>query len=335
MSIQVQRRRGTAAQNAAFTGAIGEFTWLTDTKQIAGHDGSTAGGLKFPNELNIVNDYFGYASASGTDTITLTVLSAISAYAAGQQFTFKAAATNTGSATLNVNSIGAKTIRKKNRGTGTVDVLEAGDIISGGIYTVRYDGTYMQLIATDDKPAGAYELLSTLTASSSASLDFTSVMNSNYNSYVCVLSDILPATDNVELWLRTSTNNGSSFDSSANNYEWSQNNFLISSAPASAYEGTDSDTKFRMIDDSAGIGNAAACAASGKIEIFNAAGTAANKFLKSEIRYKTSGGGGSTGKMSLTYGHRDATSDIDAFQLLMSSGNIASGSARLYGRRAT
>lgn len=45
MATQVQRRRGTKAQNDAFTGALGEFTFDTETKTIRVHDGSTQGGF--------------------------------------------------------------------------------------------------------------------------------------------------------------------------------------------------------------------------------------------------------------------------------------------------
>ena len=46
MAIQVQLRRGTAAQNNAFTGAIGEVSFDTTNNQLRVHDGSTAGGFK-------------------------------------------------------------------------------------------------------------------------------------------------------------------------------------------------------------------------------------------------------------------------------------------------
>lgn len=44
MAKQVQFRRGTAAENDAFTGAVGEITVDTTNKQLRVHDGSTAGG---------------------------------------------------------------------------------------------------------------------------------------------------------------------------------------------------------------------------------------------------------------------------------------------------
>ena len=45
MSIQVQYRRGSSAQNDAFTGALGEITVDTTNDSIRIHDGSTVGGF--------------------------------------------------------------------------------------------------------------------------------------------------------------------------------------------------------------------------------------------------------------------------------------------------
>ena len=43
-AIQVQLRRGTEAENDAFTGAEGEIVYDTENKNIRTHDGATAGG---------------------------------------------------------------------------------------------------------------------------------------------------------------------------------------------------------------------------------------------------------------------------------------------------
>lgn len=42
---QIQRRRGSTADHAAFTGALGEITVDTDKKVVVVHDGATAGGF--------------------------------------------------------------------------------------------------------------------------------------------------------------------------------------------------------------------------------------------------------------------------------------------------
>lgn len=84
------------------------------------------------------HDYI--ADAGSNDTYAITVVPAITAYSAGQEFTFKANTANTGACTLNVSGLGAKTI-KKNVSTD----LATGDILANQIVTVVYDGTNMQL----------------------------------------------------------------------------------------------------------------------------------------------------------------------------------------------
>lgn len=51
MSKQVQFRRGTTSEHAAFTGAVGEITVNTTTHQLVSHDGVTAGG--FPQAVAV------------------------------------------------------------------------------------------------------------------------------------------------------------------------------------------------------------------------------------------------------------------------------------------
>lgn len=52
MARQVQLRRGTTAQHATFTGAVGELTIDTDKDIIVVHDGSTAGGFPAASSLS-------------------------------------------------------------------------------------------------------------------------------------------------------------------------------------------------------------------------------------------------------------------------------------------
>lgn len=50
MSLAVQRRRGTTAEHASFTGLAGELTVDTDKKTVVVHDGSTVGGIPLARE---------------------------------------------------------------------------------------------------------------------------------------------------------------------------------------------------------------------------------------------------------------------------------------------
>lgn len=84
-----------------------------------------------------------YAADTGNgNTYVIALSPALDTYIIGMPITFKATHANTGSATLNVNALGAKTIKK--RGTSN---LESGDIVSGQIVTVVYDGAYFQMIS--------------------------------------------------------------------------------------------------------------------------------------------------------------------------------------------
>lgn len=83
------------------------------------------------------DDVSGTLTAGGTaNALTITANSGFTTYANGRMLTFIAAAGNTGAATLNVNSIGAKAIRRMSA-TGDV-ALDAGDLVTDGRYKVIY-----------------------------------------------------------------------------------------------------------------------------------------------------------------------------------------------------
>ena len=331
MSIQKQFRRDTAANLAAVLPADGEPAYNTTDDRLHVGNGSTNGGIPHLNYFDDIKSYFHYNTTAGSaNAYTLDLPFNAASYTAGMRIRFKASFSNTGSATINVDGLGAKTLKKLS--SGALTALSSGDIISGRIYEAVYDGTDFQLFGFE--MAGTLPgmvLLSTATASASSSLNFTSLISSTYNSYKFILSDIRPATDDVELWLRTSTDNGSTYDSSANNYEWVQNNFTIGATPADAFEGSDTDTKIRLVNDSNKIGNNAAYTVCGEVNLYNPLGTVASKLIHARLRYRNNGG---VGLISETWGHRDATSDIDAIRFLMSSGNITSGNIKMYGLRA-
>lgn len=83
-----------------------------------------------------------YASTGGSsDAYTLTLTPALDAYITGMPFYFKASFTNTGAATLNINSLGTKALKKN-----ISDDVIAGDIIQGRLYMGIYDGTNIIVI---------------------------------------------------------------------------------------------------------------------------------------------------------------------------------------------
>jgi hypothetical protein len=94
--------------------------------------------------------------------------------------------------------------------------------------------TVTDLLALAD-PA-TWVLLSTQTASASATIDFESIIDGTYNTYVVVISNAIMSVNGDGVWLRTSTNNGSTY--STTGYYYHVNNSDSGSATYSAAVGT-------------------------------------------------------------------------------------------------
>lgn len=75
-------------------------------------------------------------SVAGTNTITASMTPALTAYSTGMTVIFTPANNTTGAATININSLGAKSIV---RGDGTA--LESGDLQASTAHVLVYDGT--------------------------------------------------------------------------------------------------------------------------------------------------------------------------------------------------
>lgn len=135
-------------------GTTGNFT-VKATSNMGGtgifipQGGSTlvfinSGSTTVEEAITFITTYSG--TSVGTNTITATFPGSLSAYAAGQAYSFKAGGTNTGAATLNINSLGAKAVQKLGA------ALVAGDITLADIVSVEYDGTQFQLLSPARTP---------------------------------------------------------------------------------------------------------------------------------------------------------------------------------------
>ena len=84
-----------------------------------------------------------YSVATGTaNAFTATVASAISSLASGTSLHFLVPVTNATGLSLNINSLGAKNVKKNVNST-----LASGDLLAGQVADVVYDGTNFQLIS--------------------------------------------------------------------------------------------------------------------------------------------------------------------------------------------
>ena len=173
---------------------------------------------------------------------------------------------------------------------------------------------------------GALVLLEQHTASSSASLDFTACISSTYDTYKIVLVNVVPATTAQPLYMRMSTNGGSSYDSSSL-YQYEYTNALAGTSGQAA-EGSASAGQIILgagqIDSTTDYGGV-----TGTMEFYNPGGSQSYKLLIGQfvIRDKRDAVI-SVRNQSAVYINTTAT---NAFQFLFASGNIASGTIRVYG----
>lgn len=102
-------------------------------------------------------------TVTGTNTYSGTMTPALSAYAAGNTFSFLVPNTNTTSCTLNIDGLGAKSITRD----GTT-ALVAGDLVANSEVVVVYDGTQFQVLNSNSKTN--FNLSGTLTVAGNTTL---------------------------------------------------------------------------------------------------------------------------------------------------------------------
>ena len=176
---------------------------------------------------------------------------------------------------------------------------------------------------------GALNLISTQTASSSSTISFTSGIDSTYKEYIFKFIDIHPSTNSTAFRFNLSVDTGS-------NYNVTKTTTVIqyyhdeggSSATLQYDTGMDlaQSTNPQIIAENIGNGNDEC--ASGDMYLFSPSSTTFVKhFLISSASYFAS-------DYSNNYyvaGYGNTTSAVDAIQFTMSSGNIDSGTIKLYG----
>ncbi len=184
----------------------------------------------------------------------------------------------------------------------------------------------------DDTPlkakAGATEvLLSTQTASSSANLDFSG-LDSTYPVYLFRFESILPATVSVSLNIRVSTDLGVSFIST-NSYEWL--NYGYDTGAGNPNSQNTSDAQIKIAGGINGVSNTAESALGGELRFYSPDSTTA--FKKVEGNFVYGNGSNYTEFINSAGAYTTTTNSVTDVRFLMSSGNIASGTIRMYGIR--
>ncbi|HCF71936.1 MAG TPA: hypothetical protein DER33_10220 [Syntrophomonas sp.] len=174
MANKIQIKRGLKTNLPALD--VGEPALCTDTKEV--FIGNSGGNVALINK-EVMDEHLKnytlqvpYAQAVGSaNTYTATLNPALTSYAEGVAIAVKINVANTGASTININGLGAKSIRDPRGNT-----LPAGKVTAGSIYTLRYNGTNFILQGEGASGnAAASDLLSGKTASTDAG-DITGTM---------------------------------------------------------------------------------------------------------------------------------------------------------------
>lgn len=196
-------------------------------------------------------------------------------------------------------------------------------------------GKLKQSLASDLISLNPIVKIGSQTASSSSSLNFTSL--GDYSEIMFIFNDLTVSIDNTGsavytgIFMRTSTDNGSTYDSGASDYGYA-GRYENSNSATTNWQ-SDSNTQINIIHNSstAAPGNAATGSGiHGEVKLYNPAGTSVYKFVKAEMVYRLNGASGYFSQCR-TVGCRKSTSDIDAVTFFPSQGNFVSGTITAYG----
>ena len=174
---------------------------------------------------------------------------------------------------------------------------------------------------------GSLVLLATETASSSATLSFTSDIDDTYDEYVFRFYNIHPETDGQQFRFQTSTNTGSSYGVTiTSTYFLAYHKEDGSESALSYITGSDQaqTTNFMVLgsgdaENDSGI--------SGYMHLYNPSSTTFVKHFMARTINDPSG----YAQDEFTAGYFNSTSAIDAVQFKFASGDIDVGSIKMYG----
>ena len=205
------------------------------------------------------------------------------------------------------------------------EALAGSDLAAEGT-----EGHVLTSNGTDDKPTwqepSGLVLLDTQEVSSAPTVNFSG-LTGDYTLYKIVFYDVESASDDQIFVLRTSSDNGASFDSGASDYKYVNIALSATGSTGDTVDNAASSIRLTATGAGWGFGTGSNEVGDGEITIFNPQGTNHTKVL-SDITYITSSGNHA---MARSAGSRASTDPVDAVQLLFGSGDIETGTFKLYG----
>jgi hypothetical protein len=180
-------------------------------------------------------------------------------------------------------------------------------------------------------PTGKPVLISTSTASSSASIEFTSGIDSTYDIYQFEFINIHPATDNTDFQFNLSIDSGSNYNVTKTTtfFRPFQQEGAEETGALEYQAGEDlaQSTAFQSLADRVDNDNDSSC--SGTLHLFNPSSTTFVKHFMSN--FDRVFGGSPIQANDYMAGYGNTTSAVDAIQFKFASGNIDAGTIKMYG----
>ena len=178
---------------------------------------------------------------------------------------------------------------------------------------------------------GSLTHIATQTASSSASLSFTSGIDSTYKEYIFYMGNIHAQTDQVNFQFNMSIDGGSNYNVTKTTTSFRAGNYENDSSTAFAYLDSDDlaqSTGFKNLTENTSMGYDNDQNLGGFLHLYNPSSTT---FVKHFIARTNNAHWIDVSTDGYFAGYGNTTSAVDAVQFKMSSGTIDSGTIKLYG----
>ena len=180
-------------------------------------------------------------------------------------------------------------------------------------------------------PTGSLILLSTQTASASASISFTSGIDSTYDSYVFKFINLHPSVQNANPQFNFSTDGGLNYNVTKTSTAFRAYHFEGDLSAVLEYQAAHDLAQGTGFQNLTYVGNDNDMSVSGSLKLFSPSSTTYVKHYISRVNTYGDGGGQDLSEDWYTAGYGNTTSAINAIKFQMSSGNIDDGIIKMYG----
>jgi hypothetical protein len=200
------------------------------------------------------------------------------------------------------------TLPAANGGTGLTSPGTSGNVLTS-------DGTTWTSAAG---AASKYDLIATVNASAASTIDFTD-LSSDYIAYQLFVSNLFASVSTNTPSIRTSSNNGATYNSAAGNYAYNRL-FINNSGTVTGSSATATEIPFGIINDSVYGQNLTLTLVNAGVSSPAAIEWTLGTYITSGYQYRG-------------IGFRVSTTPINAFRIFPSSGTLT-GTFKLYGVKA-